>query len=300
MIFKGSELIFGEHKMKFFSSVALFLFSGVFTYASDPSLLSLIKTLPLTTSDLLERSKAEIDAFVKSKLWEGGYFDVDPTNPSDAGSYSYLLPYKGGRVSVYYISYLECLVSQIDHIRNKHVLEIGPGRGAWTKAILDLGAEHITCVDALSAEHNKFCEYVGLSDRITYHAIRDCSLDELRDDSIDFVFSFGTFCHISPFVTYEYLRNVYKKMRSGSEGFIMYADYDKCNQYYFISRWNHRSRYLVKQDDSTLLQMPIDPGCWYHMGIERMQEVLLSFGYEIIQADMGINERDPIVHFRKA
>lgn len=270
--------------------VYLTLFWSTIILSADPSLSRLIKELNLSSQDLIERSRKEIEVFVNSRLWSGGYFEADPTDISDPGTYNRLFPYKGGMAGGPYICYAECLVPNIAKMH--HVLEIGPGRGAWTKAILNLGAGHITCVDALSAEHNNFWKYVGKSEKITYHQISDCSLDEVDDDSIDFVFSFGVFCHISPFVSYEYFKNIYSKMHSGGEGFVMFADYDKYNV--FAGR-----RYLVKDDDFILLRMPIVPGRWYHMGIERLKETLIDLGYEVIKADVEVNKRDPIIHFRK-
>ena len=40
-------------------------------------------------------------------------------------------------------------------------------------------------------------------------------------------------------------------------------------------------------------------GKWYDAGKERTAEMLKSFGYEIIDEDVGTIPRDVIVHFRK-
>jgi phospholipid N-methyltransferase len=174
-------------------------------------------------------------------------------------------------------------------------LEIGPGRGCWTKAIFQLNPKSITCIDALSAAHNQFWKYVGSSEKITYHQIKDFSLDCIQNNSIDFVFSFGTFCHISPIMIYEYFKSIYKKLRPGAEGFVMYADYDKYNK---CAEKYHTNYHWDKQNDLLIMQQKIKP-TWYHMGIERAQQTLLELGYEVITADTNVNERDPVIHFRK-
>jgi hypothetical protein len=41
------------------------------------------------------------------------------------------------------------------------------------------------------------------------------------------------------------------------------------------------------------------PGRWYHMGTDAACELLQGLGMEILERDMGINVRDPLIHFRK-
>ena len=207
--------------------------------------------------------------------------------------------YKGGMVSPLYICYAECIKPFVNG--NTNVLEIGPGRGAWSRAIIKLNPCSLICIDALSAEHNQFWNFVGNYKNITYFQIKDFLLNELKDDSIDFVFSFGTFCHISPLMCYEYFKNLYKKLRSGAQGFIMYADFDKkCK---FASTYNMPQMCDKKHDELWLYQYEktsdfIGPG-WYHLGIDRAQAMFEELGYEVINKDVNINERDPILHFRK-
>ena len=62
-------------------------------------------------------------------LWKGGYYEGDPLDPlsrSTFGNYGY--------VSVLYATYLACIKPYIT--AETRALELGPGRGAWTKTML--------------------------------------------------------------------------------------------------------------------------------------------------------------------
>ena len=110
------------------------------------------------------------------------------------------------------------------------VIEIGPGRGAWTKAILSRGVEKIYAIDAATPEHTGFWDYIGKSDRVDYFVATDFTLREVPDDCADYFFSFGVFCHIAPEHSKEYITSLHRKMRAGSNGFLMIADFSKYNK----------------------------------------------------------------------
>lgn len=278
--------------VKFF--IFSIIFSNIISASSDLSISYLIKELNLTQRYIEERGAKEIESFVSSGVWAGGYYEGNPLSMFDKGSYHHHFPYKGQMVSPLYICYVECLKPYINETTD--VLEIGPGHGAWTKAILQLNPRSITCVDALPAEYNKFWEYVGPSKKVKYYQIKDFSLNCLQDNSVNFVFSFGTFCHISPLMVFEYFKNMHKKLRDGARGFVMYADYDKKNNY--AKKYNEPMMYEAKQNDLLLMEDTLSPR-WYHMGIERAKNTLIELGYTVVDADVDVNERDPIVHFVK-
>ena len=79
---------------------------------------------------------------------------------------------------------------------------------------------------ALSVEHNKFWDYLGTAAKSTiqYEHVKDFKLDFLEDDSIDFVFSYDVFCHISYSGIQSYLESIYRVCKKNAKIFIMYAD----------------------------------------------------------------------------
>lgn len=41
------------------------------------------------------------------------------------------------------------------------------------------------------------------------------------------------------------------------------------------------------------------PGRWYHAGVEKTCLMLESLSYRVIEPDVGLCHRDPIIHFTK-
>lgn len=157
-----------------------------------------------------------------SGIWHGGYFEGDPLKPLERSSYGIF-----GYASTLNLIYQACIKPYVNV--DATVLEIGPGRGAFTKCFKNRKAQKIYAVDVLSAEHNKFWEYVGSSENISYHVVEDTDLSHVPDNSIDYFFSFGCLCHASNEVVEGYIVSLGKKMKSRSRGFLMIADYDKFN-----------------------------------------------------------------------
>jgi len=161
----------------------------------------------------------EIESF--QTLWKGGFYAGEPSNPVFGlfGLNSFL--------GVSHVVYLMCIKPYIDNTTS--VIEIGCGRGAWTK--LMLGAQKITCLDALTAQHNGFYEYIGKHPHIEYHKVNDFSMREVPENSINFVFSYDALCHVSLEGISEYAKNMYNKITQETNCFWMVADYEKYNNF---------------------------------------------------------------------
>ena len=59
-------------------------------------------------------------------------------------------------------------------------------------------------------------------------------MKEIPDNSIDYVFSYDAFCHVSYEGIQEYAENMYWKMKSGAVAFWMVADYEKYNRFDYL------------------------------------------------------------------
>jgi hypothetical protein len=253
-------------------------------------------------------------------IWKGGAFEGDPLDPMGRSTYGSL-----GYMSVIYATYLCCIKP---YIRPESVvLEIGPGRGAWTKTLLS--AREVWCLDALSAEHNNFWQYVGTAPHVHYHQVSDFSCSDLPDDHFTYLFSFGAFCHIPFWGVTEYFRNLFPKLRSKCEAFVMVADYAKYNHavshYQPYSAWRvcnliqpqrlwkaaiwrrtvafceqralkQQANFRVRRQDTNDAPRPAR---WYDAGTQRTCSILSDLGYQIVDSDMGVLHRDPVIHFRK-
>jgi hypothetical protein len=157
--------------------------------------------------------------------------------------------------------------------------------------------------------------------------VNDFSCEDLPDNYFDFLFSCGTFCHIAWAGQCAYCRNPYCKMHPGANAMAMFADFDK---YDHAVRNAHRLR--VRRIDGNIVWSSVRdifasagrflkqhrgchtnmassllvkddkrcvPGQWCHAGIQETCRVLLSLGWQVIDPDVGVNLRDPIIHFRK-
>jgi hypothetical protein len=256
-----------------------------------------------------QRLASELESF--QGIWSGGYFEGDPLNPLAKSSYGPL-----GFMSVLHATYLRCIKP---YIRAETVaLEIGPGRGAWTKTLLP--AREVYAIDALSAEHNGFFEYLGHPPNVRYFQVQDFECRILPDDHFTYVFSFGCLCHVSFDGISEYAANLWPKLKSGANCFWMVADYEKFNQAVaslsnaaiwdalIPSRPSFRPlKWLLSRLTRQGNTRPLDlneseepsPGRWYHAGTERTCVMLRNAGYTIITPDVGTCLRDPIIHFAK-
>jgi hypothetical protein len=247
------------------------------------------------------------------ELWRGGYYEGDPLDPAAISKYEDL-----GYLSILYVTYRMCIRPFVG--ANTRALEIGPGRGAWTKTML--AAEEIWCLDALSAEHNRFWEHVGRehANKIHYVQVDDFSCRALPDDHFDFLFSFGTFCHIPWPLQCEYYRNLFAKMKPGAHAMVMFADFDKYNR---ALRNIDRLRTRALRGNPALaslkqalryVRVRFERGTWlwpelvkhepnrirfHHAGIRETRTMLESIGWKVLEPDVEVNLRDPIVHFQK-
>lgn len=260
----------------------------------------------------------EIDWHFQSfnDIWHGGYFEGDPLDPMGPSKYRRL-----GYISILHAVYQVCVRPYIQ--RETKALEIGPGRGAWTKGML--GAHEVWCMDAKSREENRIDEYLNHPLNLVYHQVNDFSCSVLPDDTFTYLFSFGCLCHVPWEGVCQYAANLFGKLKSGAEAFWMVADYDKRN---LVSRefprfdvhartlpggafralewWNkrHSGRYWGP-DNEPPLDKEVDaqqgnPGQWYHSGAARTAEMLSQIGYQVVSEDIGLLPRDALLHFRKS
>jgi len=240
-------------------------------------------------------------------LWHGGYFEGDPLHPLAGSTYAQL-----GFMSALHATYLRCIKPYVTPATV--ALELGPGRGAWTRCLLP--ARRIFALDALSAQHNGIFEFLGHPANLDYFQVSDFECNMLPQGQIDFMFSFGCLCHVSFDGITRYAERIYPKLRSGSNCFWMICDAGKYNSAYAqFDIWDAVARLVpvearpvvakLKEMSSTVHRIPpgqtepLAPGQFYVAGVDRTCKMLQSFGYEIIDPDVGTNLRDPIIHFRR-
>jgi SAM-dependent methyltransferase len=222
-------------------------------------------------------------------LWHGGFRTGYSEKRNQRGLEEYILP----------------------EVTNKCVLEIGCGGGQWSKTMYER-VDKLYCIDVLSSSHNQFWSYVGEDkrDKIRYCHVKDFSLSDIPDNSIDYVFSYDVFCHIPLSGHKEYLKNLHSKCKKGAKLCIMYADPEK----YLLSESEnlfHLKEYIPNKGencksvqeliDACLIDEDGEPseGRWFWIGIDKFVSLCKEYGYTIINEDLNIDKTNPITLFRK-
>lgn len=133
-------------------------------------------------------------------------------------------------------------------------LEIGSGGGVFTEVL----SQHFGQVIAI--------DVIPEHDGVRYPNVKFIELDNqdydctgVKNRSIDFVFSYGVFCHFSNLAIGKYVQSIYKVLKKGGEGIIMISDVDKLTQYYSTfdnwSKYNYGDKMKIGhfyQDDKTV------------------------------------------------
>ena len=228
----------------------------------------------------------QIQEFKSQNPWPHGYFEGDPLDPnflprSIRNQQEMHLAYSKNGNSWLHETYIKCIKPYIN--KKTKALEIGPGRGGWTKCMLNSESIHVLDI----APPDKFWGYIGDHKHIKYIQVKDFLLNELETDYFNYVFSMGTLCHIPFEGVKAYAKNMFDKLQSKAECFWMIADEKK----YSLSI-NKDVKLPRSYKENSI-------GCFYHSGIEETCKMLENIGYEIISEDLDLIPRDPVIHFRK-
>ena len=157
------------------------------------------------------------------------------------------------------------------------VLEIGPGGGRWTQFLMP--AREIVLVD-LNAEFFPYLEdrFRDHAAKLRFYQTSGYELAGVETESVDFVFSFGTFVHIRPQGIDEYLAEISRVLRPGGVASIQYADRTKP---YFGNA--ERAGYNGFSD----------------MNAKKMQRMLRRRRFEVVEHDRAVLKHSNVVVFTK-
>jgi SAM-dependent methyltransferase len=101
--------------------------------------------------------------------------------------------------------------------KDSTVLEIGCGNGHWTYRIHPL-CKKMYAIDLIPRPN--------FHSSITYieNADQQFNCNSIETESVDFVFSFGVFCHLSLAACEEYLRDIVRVLKPNGKALLMYGD----------------------------------------------------------------------------
>lgn len=102
------------------------------------------------------------------------------------------------------------------------ILEIGPGGGRWTDYLRQYAGQLILvdlCERCLEVCRARFAEYPN----IKYYLTDGLSLTDVADNSVDFIWSFDVFVHVTPKDTEKYLKEMRRVLSAGGIAAIHHA-----------------------------------------------------------------------------
>jgi hypothetical protein len=167
---------------------------------------------------------------------------------------------------------------------NYHVMELGPGRGSWSRALIKYVPEgKLTTLDFQDVRQWLHPERYNM--RMNCIQVSDNSFDTVSNHSIDFFWSFGVLCHNNTTDIETILRNALPKMKKGAYAVHMYGDWEKLEKW----GWKNGKVPLSFKD------LPDDEIWWPRNNQITMSKLAAAAGWKVITPDMGLVKRDSII-----
>jgi len=170
---------------------------------------------------------------------------------------------------------------------DSRVLELGPGRGSWSRAILSLITKgELHTVDYVDV--SKWLEPSKYHGRLICRQVADNSFSELSDQFFDVFWSFGVLCHNNIENIEEILANAKSKMKPGAIAIHQYGDWNKLDKYGWEKGRVPRA-FREKPDEDIW---------WPRNDQDKMSRAAINAGWEIESLDIGLLARDSMIVLR--
>jgi phospholipid N-methyltransferase len=168
------------------------------------------------------------------------------------------------------------------------VLELGPGKGSWTRAILRyIPSGNLHVVDFQDVR--PWLQPERYDGRLVCHQVQDNHFSSVPDDTFDFFWSMGVLCHNNLHHIAEILTYALPKMKSGAYAVHQYADWNKLNEY----GWKRG------HIPTNFQNLPDDEIWWPRNNQTQMQQVAEQAGWQVLTADLDLVGRDSLILLRK-
>ena len=171
---------------------------------------------------------------------------------------------------------------------DSQVLELGPGRGAWSRAILEqIPQGRLTTVDFQDV--SPWLQPERYDGRLRCCQVSDNSFSCVPDDSMDYFWSMGVLCHNNQTHIGEILGHSLHKVRSGGYACHQYGDWQKLNRF----GWERGGVPVSFQE------MNDDEIWWPRNQKEQMAEIAKRAGWIVVEADLGLLRRDGLILLKR-
>jgi SAM-dependent methyltransferase len=168
------------------------------------------------------------------------------------------------------------------------VMELGPGAGDWTRAIL----QYVTEGRVVTLDYQDVAKWLNPANyggRLTCIQVSDNSFSAIEDSSVDFFWSMGVLCHNNTGDIQDVLSNALSKMRPGGMACHQHGDWEKLNRFGW-QRGGVPERFQ---------KMPDDEIWWPRNTTKRMSEIASQAGWEVVSPDLGLLKRDGLILLRR-
>ncbi len=162
------------------------------------------------------------------------------------------------------------------------VLEIGPGGGAFTSRIVPCVA-HLTALDVIKMP-SQFADWKNFTFRELPD--QDFSCKGVARESIDFVFSYNVFCHLSNPSIAKYLLSVNRVLVPG--GYFVFM----------LANFAHTKKNMQPEEISNCRRGDMTSIGHFYQDELTLGEVI-GEGWSIISSNMISEHRDLIIHLQK-
>ena len=177
--------------------------------------------------------------------------------------------------------------SLIDDVIRSHVprgttvVEIGPGGGRWSETLQQL-AGRLVLVDPSERCIEVCRERLAYADNVDYHVNDGSSLEFLAAESVDVVWSFDVFVHVSPLETERYVAEIRRVLRPGGRAVIHHGNVGCTYENGFRSRTTAALfRDLVADNDLALLGQFDSWGEGGRFNVRAYGDMITAFGRKI-------------------
>ena len=168
------------------------------------------------------------------------------------------------------------------------VLELGPGKGSWSRAILEfLPQGQLHTIDFQDVV--PWLQPGNYQGRLCCHQVQDNSFSAVPDDYFDFFWSFGVLCHQNIEQIKVILKNSFGKMKKGGVAVHQYGDWDKLNQFGWVQG----------QVPTQFQNLPDDQIWWPRNNQKIMSQAAIDAGWIVIESDLNLIQRDSVIVFKK-
>jgi SAM-dependent methyltransferase len=169
------------------------------------------------------------------------------------------------------------------------VLELGPGKGSWTRAIL----KFVPKGEVQTIDFQDVSQWIRPADfpgRLFCHRVKDNSFACVPDGHFDFLWSFGVLCHNNQEYLREILRNSLPKMKPGGVAVHQFGDWHKLDALNWHWRWGIPALFKGKKDDDIW---------WPRNDATTMARLATEAGWQVVSPDLGLVRRDSMIHLRR-